>query len=289
MQQVTLLVTGAAGQLGREVVRAASATRPVVALSRAELDVTDPAAVRAAVTAHRPTTVINGAAWTDVDGCELDPDRAYLANATAVAHLADACAEVGAHLVQVSTDFVFDGEPGPDGRFTPYGEDRPTNPLNVYGASKLAGEVAAGDGATVVRTTWLQSADGPGMVGRIMADLAADDGAVELLGDRRACPTFIVDLVPVLLRLADERVAGVVHVVNEGVASWAEMGRMVAVEVGADPNRIVAVSEADLGPPRPARRPAYSALDGAGLRRLGHPPMRHHRDAVAATVARLRG
>lgn len=286
---MTLLVTGAAGQLGREVVRVASVTRPVVALGRSELDVTDPVAVRAAVAIHRPTVVVNGAAWTDVDGCELDPGRAHLTNAAAVGHLAEACAEVGAHLVLVSTDFVFDGEPGPDGRFTPYGEDHSTNPLNVYGASKLAGEVAAGDGATVVRTTWLQSADGPGMVGRIMADLTAADGVVELLGDRRACPTFIVDLVPALLRLADERVAGVVHAVNEGVASWAEVGRMVAIEVGADPDRITAVAEVDLGPPRPAERPAYSALDTAVLRRLGHPPLRHHRDAVAAAVARLQG
>ena len=286
---MTLLVTGAAGQLGREVVRVASVTRPVVALGRSELDVTDPVAVRAAVAIHRPTVVVNGAAWTDVDGCELDPGRAHLTNAAAVGHLAEACAEVGAHLVLVSTDFVFDGEPGPDGRFTPYGEDHSTNPLNVYGASKLAGEVAAGDGATVVRTTWLQSADGPGMVGRIMADLTAADGVVELLGDRRACPTFIVDLVPALLRLADERVAGVVHAVNEGVASWAEVGHMVAIEVGADPDRITAVAEVDLGPPRPAERPAYSALDTAVLRRLGHPPLRHHRDAVAAAVARLQG
>lgn len=286
---MTLLVTGAAGQLGREVVRVASVTRPVVALGRSELDVTDPVAVRAAVAIHRPTVVVNGAAWTDVDGCELDPGRAHLTNAAAVGHLAEACAEVGAHLVLVSTDFVFDGEPGPDGRFMPYGEDHSTNPLNVYGASKLAGEVAAGDGATVVRTTWLQSADGPGMVGRIMADLTAADGVVELLGDRRACPTFIVDLVPALLRLADERVAGVVHAVNEGVASWAEVGRMVAIEVGADPDRITAVAEVDLGPPRPAERPAYSALDTAVLRRLGHPPLRHHRDAVAAAVARLQG
>jgi len=285
---VTLLIAGADGQLGRELVRVASATRPVVALGRRDMDVTDPGAVQVAVAAHRPTVVVNCAAWTDVDGCETNPERADLANARAVSHLAEACAEVGAHLVPVSTDFVFDGAPGPDGTLAPYGEDHPTNPLNVYGASKLAGEVAAGVAATVVRTTWLQSADGPGMVGRILADLEEGSG-VELLGDRRACPTFIVDLVPALLRLADERVAGVVHVVNEGVASWAEVGRMVATEVGADPDRIVSIAEADLGPPRPARRPAYSALDVAALRRLGHPPLRHHRDAVSATVARLRG
>lgn len=285
---MTLLVTGAAGQLGRELVRVASVDRSVVALARADLDVTDPDAVRAAVVAHRPSVVVNAAAWTDVDGCELDPGRAGEANARAVGHLAEACALVGAHLVQVSTDFVFDGSPGAGGVPVPYAEDHPTNPLNVYGASKLAGEEAAGDGATVARTTWLQAADGPGMVGRILAELEGG-GPVELPGDRRACPTFVVDLVPALLRLADERVGGVVHVVNEGVASWADVGRLVAAEVDADPGRIRSVTEADLGPPRPAVRPTWSALDGAVLRGLGHPPLRHHRDAVAATVARLRG
>ena len=285
---MTLVVVGAAGQLGREMVRVASASHLVVGLSRDDLDVTDPVAVRIAIEAHRPSVVVNGAAWTDVDGCELDPERADLVNARAVGYLAEACDLVGAHLVQVSTDFVFDGTPGPDGVLAPYDEDHPTNPLNVYGVSKLAGELAAGAGAKVARTTWLQSADGPGMVGRMLADLEGE-GPVELLGDRRACPTFIVDLVPLLLELADERVPGVVHVVNGGVASWAEVGRLVATEIGADPDRILSVTETDLGPPRPARRPTYSALDGKALRRLGHQSLRHHRDAVAATVARLRG
>ena len=116
---MTLLVVGAAGQLGREMVRVASASHLVVGLSRDDLDVTDPVAVRIAIEAHRPSVVVNGAAWTDVDGCELDPERADLVNARAVGHLAEACDLVGAHLVQVSTDFVFDGTPGPDGVLAP--------------------------------------------------------------------------------------------------------------------------------------------------------------------------
>jgi len=284
---MTVLVVGAAGQLGREVVRVAGTVGGVVGLDRAALDVTDADAVRAAVVAHRPSVVVNCSAWTDVDGCELDPDRADLVNARAVGHLAEAAAEVDAHLVQVSTDFVFDGA-SIDGDLVPYPEGHPTAPLNAYGASKLAGEAAAGPTATVVRTTWLQAADGPGMVGRILAGLAGD-GPVELLGDRRACPTFIADLVPALLRLADERVPGVVHAVNAGPASWADVGRAVAEVVGADPTRVVAVDEVDLGPPRPARRPVWSALDCRVLRHLGHEPLRHHRDAVADTVARLAG
>jgi len=282
---MTVLVVGAAGQLGREAVRVAGTTGAVVGLDRASLDVTDGDAVRAAVSAHRPSVVVNCSAWTDVDGCELDPRRAEAVNGRAVGHLAEAAAEVDAHLVQVSTDFVFDGSPV-DGELVPYPEEHPTAPLNAYGASKLVGELAAGPTATVARTTWLQPADGPGMVGRILAGLAGD-GPVDLLGDRRACPTFIEDLVPVLLQLAAERVPGVVHAVNAGPASWADVGRAVAEVVGADPTRVVAVDEADLGPPRPARRPSWSALECGVLRRLGHQPLRHHRDAVAATVARL--
>lgn len=284
---MTLLVTGAAGQLGREVVRVAGLNGNVVGLDRASLDITDRIAVREAMDAIRPESVINCGAWTDVDGCELDPERANTLNAQAVGHVAEASAGIGAHLVQISTDFVFNGEPI-DGEFLPYLEGDPTAPLNVYGLSKLAGEAEAGTSATVVRTTWLQPADGPGMVGRILAGLAGD-GPVELLGSRWACPTFVADLVPVLLRLAAERVVGVVHAVNAGSTSWADFGRVVAEVVGEDPERVVAVDDADLGPPRPARRPIWSALGCGVLRQLDFEPIRHHRDAVAATAARLTG
>jgi len=282
---MTILVVGAAGQLGREVVRVAGADGEVVGLNRGALDITDANAVRSVLTTYRPSVVVNCAAWTDVDGCELEPERADVVNSRAVGHLAEAAADVDAHLVQISTDFVFDGLPV-DGELVPYVESHPPAPLNVYGASKLAGEAAAGPSATVIRTTWLQPADGPGMVGRIMAGLAGDE-PVKLLGDRRACPTFVADLVPVLLWLAAERVPGVVHAVNAGPTSWAEFGHVVAEVVGADPNRVVAVQESDLGSLRPARRPEWSALDCDLLGRLGSELLRHHRDAVEATVVRL--
>jgi dTDP-4-dehydrorhamnose reductase len=277
---VKVLVTGAAGQLGREMVRVAG-TAVVAGLVRADLDVSDSAAVHEAVAGLRPDVVVNCAAWTDVDGCELDPERAQTVNADAVGFLAEACDEVGAHLVHVSTDYVFNGEAS-----TPYGEDHPTDPVNAYGASKLAGEVAAGAGATVVRSTWLQPADLPGMVGRVIDSLEAGV-SIRVVDDRRACPTFVADLVPVILRLGAERVTGVVHATNAGVTSWHGFAREVARASGNDPDLLVPVSEADLDVSRPACRPTYSALDNTVLRGLGWEPMRHHRDAIAAVVARI--
>jgi dTDP-4-dehydrorhamnose reductase len=277
---VKVLVTGAAGQLGREMVRVAG-TAVVAGLVRADLDVSDSAAVHEAVAGLRPDVVVNCAAWTDVDGCELDPERAQTVNADAVGFLAEACDEVGAHLVHVSTDYVFNGEAS-----TPYGEDHPTDPVNAYGASKLAGEVAAGAGATVVRSTWLQPADLPGMVGRVVDSLEAGV-PIRVMDDRRACPTFVADLVPVILRLGAERVTGVVHATNAGVTSWHGFAREVARASGNDPELLVPVSEADLDVSHPACRPTYSALDNTVLRGLGWEPMRHHRDAIAAVVARI--
>jgi dTDP-4-dehydrorhamnose reductase len=281
-----VLVAGAGGQLGRELVRVFGAARQaglVVGLTHAELDVSDRAAVHAAVATHRPGLVVNCAAWTDVDGCELDPELAHRVNAAGSGFLREACDDVGAHLVQISTDYVFDGEAS-----TPYPEDHPTGPVNVYGASKLAGEVAAGPAATVVRTTWLQPADGPGAVGNMLDGLRGDS-TVRVLGDRRACPTFVADLAPVISRLGVERVAGVVHATNAGETSWYEFALVVAELVGADPELVVRIAEADLVTARPARRPCFSALDNVVLRDLGYEPMRHHRGAIVDAVARLDG
>ena len=275
-----VLVTGAAGQLGREMVRVAG-TAVVAGLTRADLDVTDRDAAHTVVAGLRPDVVVNCAAWTDVDGCELDPERAQTVNADAVGFLAEACDEVGAHFVHMSTDYVFNGEAS-----TPYGEDHPTDPVNAYGASKLAGEVAAGAGATVVRSTWLQPADLPGMVGRVIDSLEAGV-PIRVMDDRRACPTFVADLAPVILRLGAERVTGVVHATNAGVTSWHGFAREVARASGNDPELLVPVSETDLDVSRPACRPTYSALDNTVLRGLGWEPMRHHRDAIAAVVARI--
>jgi len=222
--------------------------------------------------------IVNCAAWTDVDGCESDPDRAFLVHADAVGFLREVANEIGAHVVQISTDYVFDGL-----ETVPYIETAGTNPLNVYGQSKKAGEKFAGPLATIVRTSWLQAADAPGMVDRVLSGLSARKEVV-LPANRRACPTFVSDLVPVIWRLAEERVAGLVHATNGGVTSWYEFGRFVADAVGADPDQIVPIP-VEQPDNRPARRPPYSALDNSVLRALGYPEIRDHREAVAELVA----
>ncbi|MBT5567943.1 MAG: sugar nucleotide-binding protein, partial [Acidimicrobiaceae bacterium] len=231
----------------------------------------------------KPSLVVNCAAWTDVDGCEGDHERAQRINAMAVGYLSEAAEEVGAHLVQVSTDFVFDGEAD-----VPYREDHPTGPLSVYGAVKLAGEVAAGPSATVVRTSWLQPADAPGMVERLIVALASG-GPVRMGDERVACPTFVADLVPVLRYLGEERVAGVVHATNGGSTSWFGFAREVATAAGLDPGRISRTADPGLDGTLPARRPPFSALDNGVLRALGRPAIRHHGDAIAEAVARAVG
>ncbi len=278
-----VLVTGAAGRLGREVVRAFADDGPVFGLSRIALNVADRKAVHAAIASCTPSLVVNCAAWTDVDGCEGDPQRAQRINAAAVGYLREAAEEVGAHLLHVSTDFVFDGKAD-----VPYREDDLTAPLNVYGSSKLAGEEMAGPEATVVRTTWLQPADAPGMVERLIVALASG-GPVRMGDERVACPTFIADLVPVLRYLAEERVAGVVHATNAGTTSWFDFARGVATAAGLDPGCVVRTSDPGLDGTLPARRPLFSALDNGVLRALGRPAIRHHGDAIAEAVARAVG
>ena len=279
---MTVLVTGAAGQLGRELVRSYSGDDRLVSLDRVGLNVADRTAVHAAVRSIQPSVIVNCAAWTDVDGCEGDPDRAFLVHADAHGFLREAASEIDAHVVQISTDYVFDGLVA-----VPYTETAGTNPLNVYGQSKEAGETFAGPLATIVRTAWLQAADAPGMVDRVLSGLSAKE-EVALPADRRACPTFVGDLVPVIWRLAEERIPGLVHATNGGVTSWYEFGRSVADAAGADPDRIIPIS-VEQPDERPAQRPSYSALDNSVLRALGYPEIRDHRDAIAEVVAGVVG
>ncbi len=206
-----VLVTGAGGQLGHDVVAAcASAGDDVVATGRSELDVTVRSDVASAVAAIRPDVVMHCAAWTAVDDCESDPDRAFAANADAVRWVREASELVGAHLLTVSTDYVFDGTLD-----RPYHERDATNPLSVYGRSKLAGERAAGPDATVVRTSWVCGEHGSNMV-RTVLWLAAERDTLSFVDDQRGCPTFTADLAPMLRRLAVERRSGIHHVTNQG-------------------------------------------------------------------------
>ncbi|MGI9029712.1 MAG: dTDP-4-dehydrorhamnose reductase [Ilumatobacteraceae bacterium] len=261
-----------------------------MACDHAALDVTDRDAVLAALTTVRPHAVVNAAAWTAVDACEHDPERAWRSNAVAVRWIAEGCARVGAHLVHVSTDYVFDGTLD-----RPYHEWDVTGPQSVYGASKLAGEyeaAALGAQAAVVRTSWVCGANGSNMVTlvRRLADEAAGQaGALTFVDDQRSCPTFTADLAPMLRRIAIDRRSGVHHVTNQGAVSWYEFVVEVLRASGHDPALVRPITTAELNPPRPAPRPANSVLDNAVLRAAGLPLLRDFRDGpVAELVASLR-
>ena len=297
---VSLLVTGGAGQLGRDLVAAAARagiTR-IRAPNSAELDVTDPAAVSEAVASVSSAdrgirlVVINSAGYTAVDAAEsTGAHRAHAVNAQGPAHLARACAAQQVHLVQVSTAYVFAG----DGA-GPHRVDDPAEPDTVYGQTKLAGEQAvlsSGAPAHVVRTAWLYGAHGSNFV-RTMAALATHNGSaqngssggtVRVVDDQHGNPTWTADLADglIALALAADRVpAGVLHCVNAASTTWFGLARAVFTELGADPDRVQPCSTTEF--PRPAPRPANSVLDTAGWAAAGLPELRHWRQALHAAV-----
>lgn len=280
-----VVVTGAAGQVGRDVAAVCErAGDDVIAADRVALDVTDRDAVLGALTMLRPDAVVHCAAWTAVDACEGDPSRAFVANALSVRWLGEGCRLAGAHLVALSTDYVFDGT-----KASPYHEWDTPNPRSVYGASKLAGEREALDSgapAAVVRTSWVCGAHGANMVKTVLR-LAAEPGVLRFVDDQRGHPTFAADLAVMLRRLAVERRTGVHHVTNQGAVSWYEFARQVVAAAGGDPGRVEPIATSDLRPPRPAPRPANSVLDNAVLAAAGLPLLRDFRAPLAELVTAL--
>jgi dTDP-4-dehydrorhamnose reductase len=280
-----VLVTGAGGQLGRELVEAftgpLSRSVELVALDRAALDVGDRDAVLGAITTLRPDAVVHTAAWTAVDDCEADPDRAWRVNALGTRHVADGARRVGAHVTYVSTDYVFDGT-----KDEPYVEWDETGPRSAYGRSKLGGERELDPGSTTVRTSWVFGRHGHNMV-KTLLRLAAGDGEVRFVDDQRGCPTAADDLASAIRHLVTARLPGVFHVTNQGATTWYDFARDVFTAAGADPARVLPVATAELDPPRPAARPANSVLDNAALRLSGVPLLPDHREPMGRLVKEL--
>ena len=280
-----VLVTGAGGQVGRELAElCASSGDDVVAADHAQLDVADRDAVLQHCTALRPDAVVHCASWTAVDACESDPDRALAANALAARHVAEGAARVGAHLVHLSTDYVFDGT-----KPSPYDEWDHPNPTSVYGRSKRAGEIEverSGAPATVVRISWVCGRYGNNMV-KTLLRLATEGVDPKFVDDQIGHPTIVADLVPMLRQFAVERRSGLFHVTNQGAVSWFEFARSVFKAAGADVARVSPISTAELDPPRPAPRPANSVLDNAALRLSGLALLPHYEESLARLVRQL--
>jgi dTDP-4-dehydrorhamnose reductase len=258
-----ILITGANGQLGHELVRASIASgNEVVATSHETLDITDKLAVDAAITAARPDVVIHAAAWTAVDACESDSDKAMLVNGTATKYIADAAHAGGAHVVYISTDYVFDGS-----KTSAYEESDTPNPQSVYGASKLAGEQALGVTDAIVRIAWVCGFYGSNMVKTILR--LAEQPQLKFVDDQIGNPTFADDAAAMIVRIAIEKRSGTWHVTNQGDVSWYEFAREVLIAGGFDPNKVAPIKTHELQPPRPAKRPFNSVLNNTSLRNAG--------------------
>ncbi|HOZ57713.1 MAG TPA: dTDP-4-dehydrorhamnose reductase [Nakamurella multipartita] len=282
-----ILVTGAFGQLGTDVVAAATAAGvAVTALGSGDLDITDSIAVQRMLAAFADSAperavVINAAAYTAVDDAETDRERAFAINADGPGQLAAAAHRLGLGLIHVSTDYVFPGDAK-----RPYRTDDPTGPRSVYGASKLAGErrvLEAHPEAHVVRTAWVWGAAGSNFV-KTIARLAASRPTLRVVDDQRGTPTYTVDLAAGLLELAVTPVpGGLLHATNSGETTWFGFARAILAQLGEDPDRVQPTTTAEF--PRPAPRPAYSVLSGAEWVAAGLAPLRPWSEALAAGFA----
>lgn len=282
---MTWLVIGSWGQLGRELLDVL-ADQAVVGIDRADVDITDPAAVDAAFARIRPTIVVNAAAYTAVDAAETDRDRALAINGTAVGHIARAAAATGvAKLLQVSTDYVFPGTGS-----TPYPEDAQPGPASVYGQTKLVGERAVldwlPDSGYVVRTAWLYGEHGNNFV-KTMLRLEQQRETISVVDDQIGQPTAAGDLARQIRLLAESAApAGIYHATNSGQTSWFGLTREIFRLIGADPDRVHPTDTASF--PRPAPRPAYSVLGHGRWAAVGLPAMRPWPDALAETLPAVR-
>ena len=276
-----VFVTGAAGQLGHDVVAVCgTAGDDVVGASSGELDVTSRDAVHAAVLGLAPDVVINCAAYNAVDAAETDPDKAFAVNALAVRHLREATSRAGAHLVHLSSDYVFDGAAG-----RPYVEWDATNPQSVYGRSKRAGELEVDQSATVIRTSWVCGRFGSGNFVKTMLRLAEEQEELTVVDDQVGSPTFTSDLAVAVRRFALERRPGLYHATNAGSTSWFGFATDILSAAGRRPERVRPIASAALA--RPARRPAFSVLDNAAMRACGLPQLPDYHEPLERLVKDL--
>ena len=258
---VRVLITGSAGQLGTDLVAGAKdAGLDVIATSHADLDITDRNLVSQKIVGSAPDAIIHAAAWTAVDACESDTKKAMAINSDGTANVVSAARQVGARVIYISTDYVFDGT-----KSTPYIESDLPNPQSVYGASKFAGEQQLDlSQDSVVRISWVCGEHGNNMVKTILR-LAATSPTLTFVDDQIGSPTFTSDLAPVLIDFARESRTGIWHVTNQGSTSWFGFAQDVLRAAELDPSRVQPIATADLRPQRPARRPANSVLENAKM------------------------
>ncbi len=271
-----IVITGAGGQLGRALLGALSGL-PLLPWTHAQADVAVPE-ITARLEQIRPRAIVHAAAWSDVDGCEADPARAGAVNVKGTRHVALAAAATDAHLIYISTDYVFDGAKG-----APYTEEDPANPMNAYGRSKLAGEAhvrALCPRHTILRTAWLYGPGGRTFVHAVAARARRED-RFEVVTDQVGSPTFTEDLARVIRRVLEAGLFGLYHAAGEGWCSRYELARAIASAIRPT---VEVIPVGTVPGTRPARRPANAALATDALRGLGI-TLRPWADALAAFLA----
>lgn len=294
-----VLVTGASGQVGVDLVDILSGAIPlgadatfqpdgqkveddefiVLALSRHDLDVTDRDAVAQAIDVARPDVIVHLAAYTAVDRAENDVENCYAVNATATELLSLAAHDAGAHLITISTDYVFDGTKG-----VAYVEDDDANPLNVYGGSKLAGELLCSDEDTVVRTSWVMGVRGKNVL-HVIADRAASGANVRFVNDQTGTVTLAADLARALVTLVRHRPGGVWHVANTGTTTWFEVAQFAGTVLGREDTFASPIATSDLDPAPLATRPTRSDLSTAKWQAQSWQALPAWRDGVTRLLA----
>ena len=274
-----ILVTGASGQLGTAFQNHLGEDARY--LDRSSLDLSQPGAAGSTIRDLQPKTVINCAAYTAVDRAEVEEDMAYAVNASAVEEMASTCGDIGARFVTYSTDYVFNGT-----KLGPYVESDPTDPINAYGRTKLAGEqmaLAANPESLVLRTSWVMSGTHWNFAA-VMLDLISK-GDVTVVADQHGRPTLVDDLVTGTMSALDTNASGVLHMANAGPTTWYELARTIAEIAGLDPELVAPCTTADY--PTEAARPMNSVLDSERLAAFGLPPLPDFHGALGVAVEQL--
>lgn len=266
-----ILVVGANGMLGHDLIKVLAGE--VRGVDLPDIDITSLESVRRVLLTLKPETIINVAAYTDVDGCETNVEQAMAVNGEGVGLLALTAREIGAKLVQISTDYVFDGSKG-----APYLEDDPVNPLSIYGESKLAGELnaAVAPQHLIVRTQWLYGVHGKNFVDTMLR-LAGEKSELTVVDDQTGSPTWTYDLALAIKALLDKGCSGTYHAANSGFCSWNEFAKAIFEEEGLKV-KVNSMSTKELD--RPANRPLYSTLDCSKLEHDAGFRPQHWREAL---------
>jgi dTDP-4-dehydrorhamnose reductase len=274
---VRVLILGARGMLGKDLVPIASAKNHVLGRDLDDFDITDQERVQKELIALRPQVVINAAGYTDVDGCESKRELAFSVNAEGARNIALGCAAIRAKMMHLSTDYVFDGSSK-----NPYHEEDLPHPLNVYGSSKLQGERYIQEileNYLIIRTEWLYGRHGRNFVDAILKK-ASQQEELRVVDDQRGTPTFTKDLSLAIDRLIGIEARGILHVTNSGSCTWFEFARQILREKNPAQRevQVIAISSTELA--RPARRPAYSVMDCQRYKQLTGSGMRPWEEAL---------